>query len=238
MAGGRKFKPYPSDFLDRADEMTNRELGVHYHVGAPCINHWRKIGGIHAARRKRPLPDDFLAVAPTITVNAACARWSATHETVKRWLKDAGIARFEVSQCQMPADFPAVASEPSRELAERFGVAITTIHNWRAKLGVPHPPMRRQPRAQAEPVVRKFTPRRGRPQPVTSVPMLGCTNTDMAAQYLRKRGYVPVVRLKVIDPKADPNLYRVGSRTMTSGDMIDLAEARGFDPLEWTRLAA
>jgi len=57
-----------------------------------------------------------------------------------------------------------------------------------------------------------------------------------AADHLRRRGYIPVCKLMTIDRTADPNVWIVGTRKFESGDMIDLAEARGFDPNAWARL--
>lgn len=229
-------KHLPADFLARAAEMNNRQLGSHYRVGAPCINLWRKQSGIHTARRKRPIPADFAEYAPNLTVNACCERWVATHDTVKRWLSEAGIRRFTVAQGNIPADFRECAGQPTSDLAEKYGVAASTIIKWRARLGIPHPPSRRQQTPTRRVPASKPVRAKGRPLPMVTVPQIEGSCAAMAAQFLR-RFYAPVVKSEVIGK--EKGKYLVGGKGLIEiHDLLALAEARGWDARSWARLSS
>jgi hypothetical protein len=48
---------------------------------------------------------------------------------------------------------------------------------------------------------------------------------------------IPVYNHHKVNPKAPENEWCVGTRKLTSGDMIDLAEAKGFDANAWSAVA-
>jgi len=151
------------------------------------------------------------------------------------------LLKFENCQRRaVPEDFLEHARLSGTVLCERYGVGQKTIIRWRRECGVvvkhngwsagtlDHKRVAKAIRLPKEP--KPVAPKRDkvwkhwgrRPERVIDGSL-----TYQAARYLQ-RYFVPVFRLNIQQPKADPNLYRVGTKTMTTGDMIDLAEQHGF----------
>lgn len=95
----------------------------------------------------RPMPDDFLTLAPGKSHNWLRAHYTTGDKCVTRWLKEAGIAVAEgrsspKNKLPVPADFAAWApKETSAELCLRYSVADGTVARWRREAGIPTPYM-------------------------------------------------------------------------------------------------
>lgn len=121
----------------------------------------------------------------------------------------------------VPADFAERARDTSSsDLSVHYGRSLKTIWKWRQEAGVRPPPRKASPPAPR--ITRKinFGPK---PAPIT----IPDSQAHRAARHLM-RLYRPVCRATTIDPKASKDLWIVGRNKMTSGDMIGLAEEKGF----------
>ena len=136
-----------------------------------------------------------------------------------------------------PPQFKDDAHLYNRDLIQLYNVSLKTIVRWRKELGivVQHNQFtaghtingKRNSRGLLGPVIRnKNAPRQILPEAPVTI-------TARAQRHLQRAGFIPVVKLCVIDSKADKNIWLVGSRKMTSGEMIDLAEEKGFEPEAW-----
>jgi len=123
----------------------------------------------------------------------------------------------------LPEDFAQFAHLPNTPIQEHYGVSRRIVARWRKETGLY--------------ATRRAPPKRVYPAPLTHRIAADISIAGRAAEHLRRRGYIPVCKLITIDRKADANLWLVGARKLASGEMIDLAEARGFDPNEWARLS-
>lgn len=138
----------------------------------------------------------------------------------------------------MPADFPTCFKEPVRGLISKYHVGRNTIARWRRECGYNYNDERsaiaiklgrRPPNRNVQNKVWKHWGR----QPLN---MADGTLAGRASDHL-KRWFIPVFKVSAINPKADPDLYRVGRQLLSRDEMITLAEAKGFDPREWARVA-
>lgn len=181
------------------------------------------------SNRLRPIPADFIEFAPGKTVNALEARYRSGRKAILRWLNESGIEALKIILPPPPADFESRAKVTSSvDLSREYGVALSTISRWRKITGCPAPLVAARERAkqferQPAPKVRKHINYGPKAAPITTPDSLA----DRAARHLM-RFYKPVCRARIINPKADKDLWIVGRNKMTSGDMIDLAEDKGF----------
>lgn len=123
-----------------------------------------------------------------------------------------------------PDDFADFADSLTvRELCQRYGCRHALIATWRAEIGI-----KGKVRSKAAPQSR--SPRRPHvysgPIP-TSAPVDG----SLAAQAGRwlMRDFRPVCRVTTINPKADKDLWIVGRNTLTTAELVEKAESRGFN---------
>lgn len=85
----------------------------------------------------RALPDDFAALAPRMTVRAMCKRWGASDDTIRRWMRRAGIPLRTRERQEPPCDFVALARDrTSADLADHYGVSRSAIQEWARRSGV------------------------------------------------------------------------------------------------------
>ena len=145
----------------------------------------------------------------------------------------------------MPAGFAEHAMDTMADLQKRYTAGYKAIHRWRRELGIIVPRHRngwmtgKQERMRPPPGskrVQRLKNGGSHSRFVTQLVDADISLAGRAADHLRRRGYIPVCKLVTIDHKADPNIWIVGARKLESGNMIDLAEARGFDPNAWARL--
>lgn len=94
----RKSLDVPDDFVAMANRMHRMELGRHYGRSHSTIDRWLLRTGVKAIRspsltpiNRRPMPDDFAAVAPTMIKSELMHHYVCRDETLKRWLQEAGV---------------------------------------------------------------------------------------------------------------------------------------------------
>jgi hypothetical protein len=190
------------------------------------------------ARRKdaRPMPADFAEIAPTRRVVDLAAHYGCARAAVYRWLADAAIAPPERhDKRKVPADFRERAQSSSKAaLGRHYSIHVKVIERWLRETGVR--PQRGTPGRKAAPqpsrvhTFNKQAPRRA------AAPLAG--RDEEAAQYLRRR--FPSVHHCTESGAADPKgkFWRVGLKVLTAEDLVAKAQARGWDPDEWRRIAA
>ena len=138
-----------------------------------------------------------------------------------------------------PEDFAQFCTETNDKLVKRYGVSSKLIARWRKEIGVT---VYHNRWTTGNVVLKPGLPkRRSRPAqfvaPRIAQPMLADnTLAGRAADHLRRRGFIPVCHMRTIDPKADPNVWKAGRLSLTSGDLIDLAKAKGFDGEGWATI--
>ena len=71
--GKHRIPPVPEGFADIARTMTKEQLRKHYGCADLYISAWRKQLGIINVRHQRPMPEDFPAIAETMTVKCGVA---------------------------------------------------------------------------------------------------------------------------------------------------------------------
>lgn len=142
----------------------------------------------------------------------------------------------------LPDDFAEHALRPLHEIQKHYRVGYTTVRRWRKEAGISFPNGRNgwtSGKFKAAPKPPRKSPNPGKwcAPAITPPPLPDSSLAGRAADHLRRRGFIPVCHLNTINPQADPNIWRVGRRDMSSGEMIDLAEEIGFDCREWARVA-
>lgn len=94
------------------------------------------------AKPRRPIPDDFVSVAPTLCVIEAVDRWSVSPATLYSWEARTGVRcerrdNARGNARRIPADFAAVAGTmPDVVVAKLYGVAPQTVCRWRQASGI------------------------------------------------------------------------------------------------------
>lgn len=160
-----------------------------------------------------------------------------THEAVVSKRTRMGLACNPTQPWRrpMPADFPANHKRPVAELMPMYHCCKHTITRWRKECGY---------------VYRQDTPKKFNtpvaPKPASDViwkhwgrqPQNTADGTlaGRASDFL-KRWFIPVFRVSAINPKADPDLYRVGRKLVTRTELVEMARAKGFTPDEWSKVA-
>jgi hypothetical protein len=92
-----RIAPPPKDFSRVYPTMTRLELMKHYGASHKSISNWISELGLPDKRvppppkPKRPNPDGFRKLAPTLSINALSTHYNACGSTVKRWLIELGI---------------------------------------------------------------------------------------------------------------------------------------------------
>lgn len=94
-----RIAPPPKDFREKYKNMSRDELQKHYNVGRKSISTWVKELGLKTKntppppKNKRPVPDGFKAVSPTMTMNELCAHYGAACSTIRRWIAETGLPK-------------------------------------------------------------------------------------------------------------------------------------------------
>ncbi len=88
----------------------------------------------------RPVPDDFIALAPTMGVKACMRQWGVGRITLARWAKEAGVIfAADVAKIRpAPEGFvEAYGSMPIRAMKKAFKCDERTIYRWADEMGLP-----------------------------------------------------------------------------------------------------
>lgn len=95
----------PDGFAAMARKSTTEALKRHYGVGDRRIKSWCLVLGIEPGGRnacRRPIPDDFAVVAPTLVKTRLTSHYNADIKTVTRWLEVSGLRAAEPVQQYHP----------------------------------------------------------------------------------------------------------------------------------------
>ena len=192
----------------------------------------------------RPVPADFAENVKTMVMGKLRTHYSAKHTTIERWAAEAGVTIKYHWHRDPPEDFAKRA--PNMTLSEcqrEWHCALDTVRRWYRVLGLT--PAKYSATAnfiKASPDRPEHLKRRPHKGHVAGqramIPNIPSSLADRAARHLQIAGFIPVCRMTVYDPQADKNMWRVGRLDMTSGDLIDLAESKGFNSREWAEVVA
>ena len=236
----------PADFPEKGRRMSREEAMRHYGVSQRIMVRWRKEAGIrtHASKKRppRPLPADFLEIAPTLSYAAAEKRWKAGAIQIRTWYRDAGIGPARATRWKpIPEGFAEIAPTMRLyDLARRYEVQPETVRRWCYRLQIE--PMRRRPKSepfkrQTKPKTRKLPLRGVMVLPTLSrMPERDSSREGQAADHLRR--YCAVYRCTetgAADQKG--KFWRVGNAVKTGAELIAQAERHGWNPDAWMEIA-
>lgn len=92
-------KEQPADFAELCDTMTRTLLAKHYGVSYGTLLRWfdehssrLKRTGFYRGHHKRPVPDDFAQLAPTMTHTKLRQHYGVDGTALRRWLAEAGVS--------------------------------------------------------------------------------------------------------------------------------------------------
>lgn len=112
----------PDDLAERMNGSSKAALCRHYGVGVDRMNSWLKTlvtGPAYLQTRpRRPIPDDFAEVGPTLTISEMKRAYTADYDTVKRWCNERDV---------VPATYDYTKTPPPRTFTFR-GHAQTLRH--------------------------------------------------------------------------------------------------------------
>jgi hypothetical protein len=180
--------------------------------------------------RRRPMPDDFAVVAPTMSAANLARHYGCSTYKLTEWFAELGMSRSHATRFKplgsAPENFAQLAPTMSlHELQMMFDRGACVIKRWCAEAGV-------SPRRY----VPHFVARANRIPPAPVV-FHDTTRAGQAADYLRRFG--PVFRCNAnggADAKGD-HWSRFGF-VLTDEEIIRRAERQGWQPESWRRLAA
>ncbi len=212
---------------------------------------------------KRPAPDDFQTLAPTMTCSEIMRHYRVSWPNVKRWCRQLGVtpkpqARFEHP---VPVDFKAMAAKMHvNGLKRHYGHNDRLIRRWLKVAGVearpfnasdatkkqweekPIRPRAAKPRNRGKQAEGMRRPVKGRvvfPVRPRQAPRDASTVGD-AADYL-KRWFVPVYRCNErgnLVQTTNPTHFRIGNAIVSTEEMLERARRKGWNPHAWMELQA
>lgn len=230
MTGRPQNRPVPSDWASRCKVMGVLALRNHYRCGTAAIWRWAKESGVEPLQsRNRPKmtpPDDFAEFGAIETVPMLMERYDCSDSVIYRWRKLLGLTGPKLATSHkplrpMPTGFAAVARTMSKEsLVSHYQTNWGVITRWCEEAGITNKPA-------------------GRPtKPIGPAGVNVSVGADtslagQAAQHLRR--IMPVFKASVISK--DRSGYVVGGRHLATEEMVAMAQAKGFDPDAWKRVA-
>jgi len=177
------------------------------------------------------MPDDFAALAPTMSAVALARHYECSNAKITRWLADTGLSRTHQTRfstvAQPPENFARVAPTMTlRELMDTFDRGSCVIKRWCATVGV-------EPRRKA---VVNFVSR-GNRIPPPPVVFRDLTRAGQAAEYLLRFG--PIYRCNALGgADAKGEFWSRSGFVLTGEEVIARAERLGWEPDAWRRIAA
>lgn len=111
--------PVPPDFARLAPTMTIIALQNHYEVGHRSVTRWIEQTGVKVDTvgnrnwHKKPVPEDFRDVAPTMTHRQLRAHYATGLATLARWIRETGVRTLY-------ADTPNLAGAKASRSARPF----------------------------------------------------------------------------------------------------------------------
>jgi len=176
----------------------------------------------------RDAPADFAEKAAGFTYRGAMSHWQATGRTVHRWYAEAGIApgkrKVDGAPARpVPADFASNAHLTQAALTALYRTSNAAVRRWRRETGLQV--VQSKPRSLApKPATTTTKPTRWKVPTAAPVSGRDMSQVGLAAEELRRRGYVPVCRAKTIDPKANADEWVVGRRRISSSAVVALVQ--------------
>ena len=217
--GMRERRAVPDDFAEMAKRYNRHELTKHYKVGWKAVVRWCDETGARPAKvrvvpaNRKPLPDDFAQVAPTMFRYELKRRYGAKDETIKRWLGEAGVSAREYispKRRPVPDDFAQVAPRMHKAAIERhYRACPEAVARWLVETGI-------RP-ATAKPIAGM---RMGTGKPHVVGVSRGKTMFDCAADTLRRERFT-VYRSNErggFDPQGE--FWRVGMSVLTCDELL------------------
>jgi hypothetical protein len=205
----------------------------------------------HGAWHLRPMPEDFMELAPTLHLSEALRHWSVGERALRRWYAEAGIvpAAYDHTHKRRrlgappPDDFRDVAPTLYiRELMHHYRRGEKVIIRWLKESGVRSRPVDRVAQARAarankpskpQTFERQQPPPRARrivytgPKP-KPLPERDWSLHGQAADHLRR--IAPVYRCwatGAFNLKGDH--YRFGNVILTPDELLQRAKAKGWE---------
>lgn len=171
---------------------------------------------------RRAVPDDFAALAPTMSATALFKHYRTSAAAIRRWKRETGIATIGYrpptpEKRPVPVDFAERApTTTTRALARHYRTGFRIVVRWAQEAGVE--PMRGT-RQDARPVPEDFTELAPTMYATRLAAHYGASH-EMVARWARLTGVAP--------PKAPPGRPRDKKAAVTRGP-VRLAANRGFD---------
>jgi hypothetical protein len=228
----------PDDFKTVAVGKTQDQLMAHYGVSKPTIYRWQKEAGVSPFKiHKGGPPANFPEVAATRNQCALAALYRVTRQTIARWIWETNAPRPNGVLAPAPDDFRAMCKVMNLTgLTVHYDRDIKVIHRWCRETGTQAANLSAKRPVEPRPKTVRRIEYRGPKLP--SAPMVASGREEEAAQFLR-RFYIGVYRSTErgsANPKGKH--WRCGNAVLTPEEMVERAEAKGFDPRAWTRIAA
>lgn len=225
-------RPMPADFAEVAHRLERRtgEIQTHYKAGQATVYRWFAEAGIPLlGSNRRPVPNDFAQVAPTLCLSALSKHYQTSDMVVRRWCKNTGINparatnRGGKAPRPAPADFARVAPTMSiNALSAHYKINARGIKRWIEETGVaskPYiasPPKPRERRVSNPGAMSKM----GRVNGSKLAPIRVKSIYDEAADVLRRERFL-VNRCNErggYDPQG--KFWRVGWSTCTPDELL------------------
>ena len=178
----RRERPRSSPRLDQfyrllQDGHTRQEacavMGIRTTSIPSMIRRLRQIHGEHGVlvphhksdprpEQLRPIPDDFAALAPTLSKQAALKRWRVAFSTLQRWEQETGsmCQRYLRPMRQPPENWAALCAEhTTAELIRILKMDRKVINRIASETGIAPKPYKAPPRPDARKAARAITVR-------------------------------------------------------------------------------
>lgn len=214
-------KPRPAGFAAYARQFGRKASRLHFHIAHTTYDRWCAEVGItmRQVQADMPMPHGFAGHASVSSNDELRARYNVGKAAIIRWRKECGVPgkRNGDTKKPLPETFAATARGLSRpQLCQRYGVCDSVIRRWQKEAGV-------------TPFSPKLRPLKswGQTAPLKTVDNRPDSLVTRAQSHLQRIG--PVW-------KRGDGFYVFG-RQMTVDQMLSRAEAMGFDPNEWKRVA-
>ena len=248
--------PLPADFAEHAHKK-NGEIRAIYGICLTVLYRWRAEAGLPArrhsgGRKPREIPADLAELAPRMVMKQLTRHYGLHRNVLKAMLERIGVKAktFNPIRYETPADFADRAKVmTAHALSKHYGVDSKVVRRWCDEAGV-QPQRKPAAKPKAPKQAREPKPKPAqRPRRVVSGGMSLATMqvaippahdgslAARAAEYLRRRD--AVFRCdEAGKPDHKGALWFTCSRTWTADELIARAEAKGWDPHAWERIAA
>jgi hypothetical protein len=228
------YRPVPADFREQAMRMGTYGLKDQYRTGVSTIMRWYQEAGV----KPRSIPSRYSPPAglrddvDTMSNAALATKYGVSETLIRNWLNIAGIKPVEKrdhpNKRAMPEGFIAIAPTLTMsEIQDRYNASDGIIRRWCAEAGIRwHTRKWRAPGGQKSP----------------AVPQVDASLASQAAQFLRRHRIV--YRCDILEPHERAKLpnsgrglwYVNGLGAVPEAQMVEIAEAKGFDPRSWARI--